>query len=198
METSTQEYNCWRAVIDTLREIDETLLKGEKAVIFVALLLMVFGVFTESVLRGLFDHGLPGVSEGARFLMVAVGFLGASVATAEKKHLVVDILAKVFEDRKRVVALLSGLAYFASLLLIGFLLWASSVYMDSPGVQGRVSNALGMPLEYAVSVMPIALGVMALRFSLVSLEEFSIALGWLPVSYRRESEGLASLTKDVE
>lgn len=195
---SSERPSAWAVVVIQLREIDDAVLYGERVLIFLSLSLMVGCVFFESVFRWVSNEGISGVSEGARFLMVVVGFLGASVATAEKKHLVVDIVARMLYRHPRVVHLLGGVAWICAMILVGFLGWSAAVYMKSPGVAYRVSTALELKLEYAVAVMPMALFTMWLRFSLLALEEFSMVFGWLPQNFERSTEDIASFTGERE
>jgi C4-dicarboxylate transporter DctM subunit len=106
----------WVLVESTLQELDRLLAWLEKASISVALLMMVGLSFTDYLHREfpspLFDiDGGPGMSV---VLMVWVGFLGASLATRQRKHLAVDSTDRILSPRaaglvKRFTALIAAI-----------------------------------------------------------------------------------------
>lgn len=106
----------WVLVEATLQELDRLLAWLEKACISVALLMMVGLSFTDYLHREfpspIFDiDGGPGMSV---VLMVWVGFLGASLATRQRKHLAVDATDRILSLRaarlvKRFTALIAAI-----------------------------------------------------------------------------------------
>ncbi len=184
-------------IFDTIRSVDRQILRIEKGLIVFSLLAMVCGIFVESVSRWLFDSGLSGMSESTRFLMVYVGFMGASVATSEKKHIVIDIAAKALGNRKKNIALLNAIAYLLSTAVLLFLFYGCWTYLLSSGIQNRVSPALNMPLRNVVIIMPVATFLMAARFFIIALEEGFAGTGILPIDYVRSTGGLDELLDDA-
>lgn len=110
----------------------------------------------------------------ALVLTIWVGFLGASLATKELKHLKVDAAEKLFKgEAKRwvsvfaevVSALFTGAMAVLSFMYCGF---HFENWRESGGVSGKFES-LPLPMFIAFSVLPIAFGVMSLRFAAIAI-----------------------------
>lgn len=186
-----------RSLISALRKVDYGLRGAEKFFIVGSLCFMVLSIATESLVRWIFDKGLPGASELSRYLMVYVGFLGASVATSEKRHIVIDVLAKALHSKERLVAGMTAGAYIGGAVVSGFLTYACWIYLDSFLGSGKVSPALGLPIKYAVAVMPAGMAVMTARFTIIAIEEAAASAGMFPLEELRQSGGMDDLMADA-
>ena len=109
-----------------------------------------------------FNRGFPRAEELARYLMIWAGFLGASLATKQKRHLKVDVLPRLLTRTGQVIvfrlaALISaGFCFF--LVNIGYTFVANAFKF------GRVSTALGLPIWIVQLGIPLTSLVMACRF----------------------------------
>src|SRR3954469_26045538 len=99
-----------------------------KVAIVACLAAMVVLVFTNVVMRYLFNSGIPTSEELSRWLLVWLTFLGAIVAMRQHAHLGVDTLVRALPRAgKRVCFVLSyGLMLYADwLLLVGS--WSQTI-----------------------------------------------------------------------
>ncbi|MEC7948208.1 MAG: TRAP transporter small permease subunit, partial [Myxococcota bacterium] len=97
----------------TLEELDELLAGLEKGVISIALLAMTALSFLDYLRREVpgVDFSIQGGANMAVVLMVWVGFLGASLATRQRKHLAVDASDRILSPRAaRMTKRFSGIA----------------------------------------------------------------------------------------
>lgn len=190
-------------ILDTWRKLDGGIAAVEKAILVLAVFAMVGAIFAQSILRFFFDFNLYGASSWATVLLVWVGFISASVATRDKKHIVVDIIPKLLGDRSVVLAINAAV----SLATAGFLVyaaWAAWSYLQSPGVQFRSMigvqlpwSETPLPTKYVVAIMPAAIGMTALRFFQISCEEFAIWLGYYPADKRRTPPSIEDMVAEL-
>lgn len=115
-----------------LRAADRRVQQVEVAACLLAFLLMIGLAFAQVFLRTFRNPGLGLEPIGwfdivARHLVIWVGMLGASLATAEGRHISVEVLPKLLSDagRKRLDVFLS----LVSAAIVGVMLALSLVYM---------------------------------------------------------------------
>ena len=70
-----------------LKQLDDGIYSVEKILIVCALTIMSVVVFLQVLLR-FFESGFPWAEELARYLMIWTGFMGASIATKDRKSVV--------------------------------------------------------------------------------------------------------------
>lgn len=139
---------------------DRGLLKSLKFLCGLTFTAVVFSVIIGIFFRYALKTPLPWVEEFSRLNFVWTTFMGACVATREKKHLKI----KIFSDKlgpKGTAGhnvLVSGLALF----FLAVVLWGGRIVYEAMGMQ----NYAGMPLSQKWQALPIILGagVMALYF----------------------------------
>lgn len=191
-------------LLDAWRRLDDGLANIERLMIVVAVIVMVVAIFAQSILRFFFDYNLYGASSWATVLLVWVGFISAGMAAREKKHIVVDIIPKLLTGKKIIYAL-SAAVYLMTAIFLLYVMQACWTYYQSPGVQFRAMIGVNLPWQddplptkYVVVIMPIAIGLTALRFVQVALEEFAIWLGYYPMSKRRLPPSIEDLVKEFQ
>lgn len=117
-------------------------------------------VFTRFVLRNPSSY----TEELARFQLMWVGLLGASYAYRTKAHLGIDVLATKLTGTKRKI-----LEVAINLLVLLFALFVMVVggmrLVQLTFTLGQVSTALGVPMGYVYSVLPIS-GFLMIYFAL--------------------------------
>jgi len=175
--------------LDVWRRLDNLWAWIEKTFVVIASLVMVGAVFGQSVMRFGFDRNLSGSSELATMLLVWVGFVSAALATRDRKHIIVDAIAKAMGER-RSTWFLNGAVFVLTAAFLFYLLGASLDYLNSPGVQFRTSTVFRWPLKYVVLALPVNLAVVAIRFLQIGLEEVAIAAGKYPLDKRRVAAGI--------
>jgi TRAP-type transport system small permease protein len=110
-----------------------------KGAIALCLAVMVVFVFTNVVLRYIFNSGIATSEELSRWLLVWLTFLGAIVALREHAHLGVDTLIRALPPRGRLICFVLSyvlMLYADGLLLLGSWKQAVLTYGDSAPASG--------------------------------------------------------------
>jgi C4-dicarboxylate transporter DctQ subunit len=145
-----------------LDRLDNTLFAAEKIFLTIALTVMALTVFFDFVLRETMDAGIRWAKELSAFLMIWVGFVGASVATREKRHLVVGATEKLVSARVR-----KALAVVTQVIAIAFCIFLAKLgfeYVGQTREFAEHSDVLSLPLWIVQIIIPLSLLVMAARF----------------------------------
>ena len=147
--------------------------------------------FTQSVLQGtflaaiiwgaikglllVFPSGVPGAQKFALGLMMWAGFLGATMATYTRRHIVVDAVKKKLDPV--MFCLFSGLGGCVSaglafyLAFLGYL-QVHAEYLDWTSAEGvGVFAALPIPVWVVTLALPVSFFIIALRFFLMGLSD---------------------------
>ncbi len=136
----------------------------EKVFMVAAMLVMTALVFVVALDRWFefISLGWFWATKLALFLMIWVGFLGASLATKERKHLAIDVASRILSPRgKRVAAL------FSQLIAAGFCFMLASYAADLVGESleyGDKEGVLPIPTWIIQLVIPFSLVMMGARF----------------------------------
>ncbi|MFH1808661.1 MAG: TRAP transporter large permease subunit [Pseudomonadota bacterium] len=152
------------AIRDVYRVVDRVILFVEKTILVVGLWVMSLAVFVVAVDRWLdvINLGWFWATKLALFLMIWVGFIGASVAVKERKHLTIDVASRALGPRGGRMA-----AFFANIASAAFclvLLKPSIAYVQEAFKFGDVEGVFPVPLWIVELVIPFSLLVMAARF----------------------------------
>ena len=172
--------------------------RTEDAILAIALLLMALIPVVELVGRTWFSTGIPGATEYLQHLTLWIGFLGAMLATREKKHLRIAVaMSWLPPGVSRVVDCLGGFIsaavctglFGASLQLVvaeapGLPSWTAKIipdfverWLDPFGLfeSGSLTTiGGGIPIWVAEAVMPFGFAVMAIRFILHASKRGSV------------------------
>ena len=122
--------------MERLLDLYYRVLKGAIALCLAAMVVL---VFTNVVLRYLFNSGIATSEELSRWLLVWLTFLGAIVAMREHAHLGVDSLIRALPPRGRLICFVLSyvlMLYADSLLLIGSWKQAVLTYGDTAPASG--------------------------------------------------------------
>lgn len=157
--------------MDALKRIDARLAKVESALLVASLIgVLVLGVL-QIVLRPM-GFSINWADEVMRNLTLWIGFVGASVATHEGKHINVDALTRFLKPKpKAIIALVVDLAASAITVLLlwsAVKLFASSV--ERIGRDAAAINPSGIPVAVWQAILPIAFTVIAARFILKAID----------------------------
>lgn len=123
-----------------------------------------------------FPSSVPGAQKFALGLMLWAGMLGASLATRDKRHIVIDaVIKKLDDDAKRPFALLSGLAtamFCLFIFVLGALQLAGEVrdWAAHDGV--GVFESLPIPTWTVTLAIPTTFLIMGLRFLAYGVRDF--------------------------
>ncbi|MFW3613393.1 TRAP transporter small permease [Billgrantia antri] len=115
------------------------------------------GVITLQIVSRVFFTAVGWTEEVARFLLIWITFLGATLAFQRGRHIavtfVVDALPPRLAQLARIVAVLVALGFMIALVVIGYR------YMQVQSFQRSASLRLSMTYVYAV--IPFAAAIMA-------------------------------------
>jgi TRAP-type C4-dicarboxylate transport system permease small subunit len=161
-------------VILLLKRADGVLLRVETAVVVLALSLMVTLKFVDVVLRNIGRGGVPEFATIAQHLVIWVGMLGASLATAERKHIAIEVFAPVLTPSgRRVVDGVIDVAAMLASAFFAYVAWRWIEFSERPD-PATVFHIpfLDMPFRrwWSLTIVPVGFGLVALRFGRLALE----------------------------
>jgi len=150
-----------------LSNINSWIAKAETALIVLVLLFMVLFAFLQVVMRNILDLGILWGDILLRHLVLWVGFIGASLATREKKHINIDILTRFLPEKiKPVSGIITGL--FA-VFICWFLTDAAWTFiMDEKSFDTKIFGDI--PVWYFQIIIPVGFCLMAFRFFILVLQ----------------------------
>jgi TRAP-type C4-dicarboxylate transport system permease small subunit len=115
-----------------------------------------------------FPSSVPGAQKFSLGLMLWSGMLGASIATRERRHIVLDTVKKKLDAKMgNLFSLIGGVVTFA---FCGLLAWLAFQQLHEEFVLWRegdgvgVFDALPIPKWLVTLALPLTFGTMALRF----------------------------------
>ena len=112
---------------------------------------------------------IQGIETFLRHLVLLVGFLGATLAVREKRHINIDVLARIATGRGKSIASIFTNSFAA--LICTFLLMASvEVVKDSRSFGETVSIFIDIPTWTIQLIFIFGFGLMIFRFALSALE----------------------------
>ena len=158
-----------------LERIDRAIAKAEKLIVVLLLSLMILVAFLQIVLRNFWATGLTGGDPFVRYMVVWVGFIGAALATHQGKHIKIDVLSHWLPSRAN--HLLQGLLNLISAGICGFLAIAAFRFVQFESQLGG-TTFMGLPVWIPQVIIPVAFGIIALRFVLAFIS--AVTLFWHP------------------
>jgi TRAP-type C4-dicarboxylate transport system permease small subunit len=134
-----------------------------------ALSVMIVMSFSQVVLRDVFGTSIEWGDILLRHLVLWLGFLGATIATGENRHIKVDFLTKLLPSRlQKPFAVATSL--FAAYICI-LLLYASVIFIQD-GLTPGSTLIFNLPTAWFVIIIPVGYGLMAFRFIV-------LVVGWI-------------------
>lgn len=147
----------------TLQQLEQRLAVLERAAVVVSFMGLLLLGLLQIVLRNIFASGIFGADEILRHLVLWIGFLGASLATREQRHLRIDLLSRVLSQRCQ--PWLDGITHLVALVGCVLLAQAAWGFVSEEWMAGTVLTA-GIAAWIAQSMIPLGFGLMACRFAL--------------------------------
>ena len=148
------------SAVRVLRTIGEGLSRLGLALAAMALLVVILFNFVNVVLRYVFLHSLPWAEELMLYLMIFAVYAGAVSVAWEQRHIRLAGVLNFAPPRFR-----RALEIFSSLVLVGILcpiVYSSATVVSFLFEFGEHSDALEAPMWIPQSVIPAALGMIAL------------------------------------
>lgn len=147
--------------------IDKGIAKLAGWILVFVLSVMIVMSFGQVLLRNFFETSIGWGDIFLRHLVLWLGFLGATIATGENRHIKVDFLAKFIPNKlQKIFAILTSL--FAA--AVCYLLLRAALVFINIGIDPHSILILNLPTWYFVIIIPIGYGLMAFRFVVVALE----------------------------
>ena len=163
--------------------VDEAIERVEQTLIITFLGFMILLAFLQIFLRNFFATGLDWGDQLLRNLVLWIGFIGATLATREGKHINIDVVSRWLPSLgKNVVTLFIHLFSF----FICCLLTYAALKFIKNEVQMENRTFLNIPSWIPEMILPMTFGLMTFRFGLRS---FKTALGMGKMDFLPDREG---------
>ncbi len=135
----------------------------ERGAITLLLVSMVVLSLLQIVLRNIFSTGLIWVDPFLRHAVLWIGFLGGALATAQDRHINIDVLSRLLRGvgGHIVHAALRLLAAGVTLALSG-----AAYRLLADEFEYKTTSFLSIPVWFLMSIMPAGLALMSYRFLL--------------------------------
>jgi C4-dicarboxylate transporter, DctQ subunit len=143
--------------------LDETIGRLEKALMVLFLGLMIVMAFAQIVLRNFTGIGLPWSESLVRYLVLWVGFIGASLAAREGRHITIEVikLRPTVSGRRY----LAALSQFCAVFVCAVMTWAAVKFVRDDAQIGT-RTFLDLPTWVLETIIPATFAIMSLRFLL--------------------------------
>ena len=156
--------------MDRLERFDHIIDRVEQILIVTFLSFMILIAFLQIILRNLFFTGLSWGDPLLRNLVLWIGFIGATLATREGKHINIDVVSRWLPSLgKNFVALFTHLFSF---FICGFLTYAAFKFIKNEVQMGNMTF-LEIPAWIPELILPATFILMTLRFGLRSFKNLS-------------------------
>lgn len=146
----------------------------EDAILAILLTLMIGLAALQIVLRNLFDTGLGWADPLLRVAVLWVGLLGAMAATRDDRQISIDALSRFLPDHwKPRVRVLTD-AFTAA--VAAFFAWQAGRLVLEDHASGMIAFT-GVPVWLCEIILPVAVGIIALRYAIMTWSHLREALG---------------------
>jgi TRAP-type C4-dicarboxylate transport system permease small subunit len=149
-----------------IEKLNSWIENAETVVLITVLGLMVLFAFLQVVLRNIFNEGILWGDILLRHLVLWVGFIGASLATREQKHINIDLFGRFLSDKwKNIARLVTNLF---SVFICYLLADAGWTFVQDEQMMGTEVFA-DIPAWYFQTIIPIGFFLMSFRFLVLSI-----------------------------
>lgn len=146
----------------------------ENGLLILLLALMVSLAGAQIVFRNLLDTSILGVDQLLRLLVLWVAMLGAVAASREAKHIGVDVISRWLSPRTRAgVRVLTDLFTITVCVLLA---WHALRFVMSERHSHEMAFG-SLPVWMAQIILPVAFGLIALRYLLLLVHHARQSLG---------------------
>jgi C4-dicarboxylate transporter DctQ subunit len=170
--------------VNQWERIDEVMARVEQTLLVTFLGFMIGIAFLQILLRNFFSTGLDWGDSLVRNLVLWTGFIGATLATKEGKHINIDAVSRWLPSLgKNLVTLIMHL--FSFFVCCG-LTYAALKFIKNE-VQMENITFLDIPAWIPEMILPLTFGLMTFRFGLRSFKNLS-EMGKMNSLHDREKE----------
>jgi TRAP-type C4-dicarboxylate transport system permease small subunit len=132
---------------------------------------MLLLAFTQVILRNYFSTSVLWADTFLRHMVLWIGFIGASIAAHEEKHINLDVISRLASSH--VVHFIRIVTSLFAATVCGFMMNAGWVFLMSEKENGEELFAIGttsFPTWWFQIIIPVGFALLTLRFLLKSLE----------------------------
>jgi C4-dicarboxylate transporter, DctQ subunit len=149
--------------MNIIKKIEDLLIKFELIILIIMLGTMVLLAFLQVVLRNIFSTGFLWADTFLRYLVVWVGFLGASIAAKEEKHINIDALSRFLKPTLQNIAsiITNGVA-----AVVCYYMFTASIQFIQIGIPEGTTLFNNISIIYFIIIIPAGFLLMALHFGL--------------------------------
>ena len=140
---------------------DETLGRVEKFLVATMLSTMILLAFLQIILRNVFSSGISWGDPLVRYLVLWVGFIGASLASKEGKHITIEVFSRWFSGHGN--RYLKPIPYLVSVFICSLMTFAGWTFVQNEAQMGG-TFFLEIPVWIPHVIIPITFALMTLRF----------------------------------
>ena len=140
---------------------DETLGRVEKFLVAAMLTTMILLAFLQIIMRNVFSSGISWGDPLVRYLVLWVGFIGASLASKEGKHITIEVFSRWFSEHGN--RYLKPIPYLVSVFICSLMTFAGWTFVQNEAQMGGTSF-LEIPVWIPQVIIPITFALMTLRF----------------------------------
>jgi C4-dicarboxylate transporter DctQ subunit len=151
-------------------QVDEAIGRVEQALLVLLLGFMLCVAFLQIVLRNLFFTGLDWGDLLVRNLVLWVGFIGATLATKEEKHISIDLVSRWLPLLGKHIAAL--IIHVFAFFVCGGLAYAALKFINNE-LQLGDKTFLGIPAWVPELILPLTFVLMTFRFGLRAFKDFA-------------------------
>jgi TRAP-type C4-dicarboxylate transport system permease small subunit len=162
---------------------DEAIGRMEQVLLIAFLGLIILIAFLQIVLRNFFFTGLDWGDSLVRNLVLWIGFIGATLATKEGKHINIDVASRWLPSLgKNIVTLITHLFSFCICCLLTY----AAIKFIKNEVQMEKMTFLNIPAWVPELILPFTFILMTFRFGLRSFRNLSELGGTNPFREREK------------
>jgi len=144
--------------------IKEKLIKFEKIIAGISLLLLLILTFSQVILRNLFELGFSDIDVVSRHLVLFITFMGAALACEHSQHIKIDIINSLLKPAFK-EQLKQPLLLISSIICSIFFWYALQFWLDER-LYAPKNEQLAL---YLALILPVGFFTLSLHFLLLSL-----------------------------
>jgi TRAP-type C4-dicarboxylate transport system permease small subunit len=160
-------------MMSRLERLDEAIDRVETAIVVLFISAMMVIAFLQICLRNVFATGLTWGDLILRNLVLWIGFIGATLATREGKHINIDAISRSLPPLGR--AMVEVCIHLFSCFICGLLTYASLKFVKNEAEMGA-ATLINIPAWILEAILPLTFGLMAFRFALRAIKAFFISV----------------------
>ena len=144
-----------------MQQWNDALGRVEKFLVVVLLSVMILLAFLQIVLRNAFSTGISWGDPLVRYLVLWVGFIGASLATKEEKHITMEVFSRWFSGKNALYPKI--FSQLISVFVCSLLTFAGWTFVQNEARMGEAAF-FNIPIWIPEVIIPVTFALMTLRF----------------------------------